>query len=152
MSYDLPIRESYALQSAAYGATTASVAIVGPAGKTGFVRDIEFRPSADCVGTTTVPEITVGVGVGTTEYARMRLGTSAVAGYTAAQGPRRAKSLVLAGGGNGAPPPVLNDYPGHVALETARLPADTPFVVTGKAGVGGAPAGTFSAVVIVEWF
>lgn len=152
MSYDTPQREQYGLPSAAYGATTASVAIIGPAGKTGYVRDIEFRPSADCVGTATVPEITVGTAAGTTEYGRMRLGTTAVAGYTVAQGPRRAKTLVLAAGGNGAPPPVLNDYPGHVALETSRIPADTPVVVTGKAGTGGTPAGTFSAVVIVDWF
>lgn len=153
MSYDIPSRrEHYYLPSSAYGATTASKTIVGPAGKKGTVRDILMIPSADCVGTTTVPEITVGSGAGLTEYARFRLGTTAVLGYTAAAGPRRARSLTdTAQGRTGTPPPVLNDFSGHVALETAKIPADTAFVISGKAGVGGTPAGTFEAYVTIDW-
>jgi hypothetical protein len=153
MSYDLPTRrEVYYLPSGTYGATTASKTIVGPAGKRGTVRDILMIPSADNVGTTTVPEITVGASAGAIEYARFRLGTTAILGYTAAAGPRRARSLVdNAQGRTGTPPPVLSDFVGHVALETAKIPADTAFVISGKAGVGGTPAGTFEAYVTIDW-
>jgi hypothetical protein len=152
-TYDVPQRETYYLPSAAYGAGTVSKTIIGPKGKKGLVRDIVMLPTADNVGTTTVPEITVGAAAGTTEYARFRLGTTAILGYTAAAGPRRARALTdVAQGNTGGIPPVLNDFAGHVALETAQIPADTAFVISGKAGVGGAPAGTFEAYVHVEWY
>jgi hypothetical protein len=152
MSYDLPRREHYYLPSSAYGATTASKTIVGPAGKKGTVRDILVIPTADMVGTTTVPEVTVGASAGSTEYARFRLGSSAIAGYASASGPKRARSLVATGPStNSSGPPVLNDFAGHVALETARIPADTAFIISGKAGVGGTPAGTFEAYVTIDW-
>lgn len=153
MSYDLPSRrEVYYLPSGTYGATTVSKTIVGPAGKKGTVRDILMIPSADNVGTTTVPEITVGSAAGLVEYARFRLGTTAILGYTSAAGPRRARALALnAAGYNGGSAPALSDFAGHVALETAKIPADTAFVISGKAGVGGSPAGTFEAYVTVDW-
>jgi hypothetical protein len=153
-TYDVPQRESYAFASAAYGATTASKTLVGPPGKKGIVRDILMpAPTADLVGTTTVPEITVGASAGAVEYARFRLGTTAILGYTAAAGPRRARSLALAAQGNtGGIPPVLSDFAGHVALETLQIPADTAFVISGKAGVGGTPAGTFEFVVLIDWY
>lgn len=152
MSYDRPQRETYYLPSGTYGATTASKTLIGPAGKKGTVRDIIMIPSADNVGTTTVPEITVGASAGATEYARFRLGTTAILGYTSAAGPRRARALTgNAAGYTGSAPPVLSDFAGHVALETAKIPADTAFVISGKAGVGGTPAGTYEAYVIVDW-
>lgn len=147
--YDRPQREEYYLPSSAYGAATGSKTIVGPAGKKGLVTEILVIPSADMVGTTTVPEVTVGTVAGSTEYARFRLGSAAGVGYAAAAGPKRARSV--ANPKNGAPP-MQNDFPGHVALETAQIPADTPFVIAGKAGVGGAPAGTFEAYVTVDWY
>lgn len=148
MSYDNPVKERVILPSAAYGATTASVKIRGPLGKAGVVRDIVVIPTADCVGTTTVPEVAVGATQGAAEYARFRLGTAVGTGYTSAQGVRRARALAV---GNGAPP-VLSDFAGHIALETARIPADTDVFVAGVAGVGGTPAGTFTAYVEIEWF
>lgn len=153
-TYDVPQREAYVFTSSAYGATTGSKTFVGPAGKRGIVRDIVLAaPTADLVGTTTVPEITVGSAAGLVEYARFRLGTTAAIGYTAAQGARRARSLCVAGTGvTGGIPPVLSDYAGHVALETALIPADTAFVISGKAGTGGAPAGTFEFIVQVDWY
>jgi hypothetical protein len=152
MSYDTPQTEVYYLPSAAYGATTASKTIKGPRGKTGLVRDIVVLLSADAVGTTTVPEVTVGSAAGLVEYARFRLGTTAILGYLAAATPFRAKALIEAGVFAGGAAPALSDYAGHIALETARLPADTAVVISGKAGVGGAPAGTFEAYVRIDWF
>lgn len=148
MSYDNPQREVYAIPSGAFGATTAAFKFIGPPGKVGIVRDIMVEPSADMVGTTTVPEIAVGLASSGVDYARFRLGTTAILGYTSAAGPRRARSLVT---GNPTPP-TLVDFAGHVLLETARLPADTAFFITGIAGVGGTPAGTARYEVVIDWY
>jgi hypothetical protein len=147
MSYDAPIRERYVLPSAAYGATTASQKIKGPKGLKGLVRDITVIPTADCVGTTTVPEVAVGATSAAAEYARFRLGTAVGTGYTAAQGVRRARALTTS-----PTPPTLTDFAAHVQLETALIPADTDVFITGVQGAGGTPAGTFVAYVDVEWF
>lgn len=152
MSYDNPITEVYYLPSAGYGGATGSKTIKGPKGKSGLVRDIIVLLSVDAVGTTTVPEVTVGSAAGLVEYARFRLGTTAILGYLAAATPFRAKALIESGPFTGGIAPVLNDYAGHIALETARLPADTAVVISGKAGVGGTPAGTFEAYVRIDWF
>lgn len=152
MSYDTPQREVYYLPSSAYGATTASKVLKGPKGKKGIVRDIVVLLTANAVGTTTVPEVTVGASAGTTEYARFRLGTAAGSGYAAADTPFRARALALAAPGYpGGIPPALNDFPGHIALETTKIPADTNFTISGKAGVDGTPAGTFEVYVHVDW-
>lgn len=148
MSYDQPQRVTYSIPSGAFGATTAAHRFVGPQGKVGIVRDISLTPTADFVGTTTVPEIAVGAASSGTDYARWRLGTAVGTGYTSAQGPRRARSLVT---GNPTPP-VLSDFAGHVALETARIPADTGFYITGIQGVGGTPAGTARYEVEIDWY
>jgi hypothetical protein len=148
MAYDTPRTTRHYLPSGTYGASSSQVKIVGPAGRTGYVKDIEFIPTADCVGTTSVPEIAVGATAGSTEYARFRLGTAVGTGYTAAQGTRRARSLTT---GNPTPP-TLSDFVSHVQLETARIPADTNIFLSGVAGVGGTPAGTFSAYVEIEWY
>jgi hypothetical protein len=148
MSYDNPIRKRYYMPSSAYGATAAQVKIISPKGMKGIVRDIDFIPTADCVGTTTVPEIAVGATAGAAEYARWKLGTAAGTGYTAAQGPRNARALCT----TSTTPPTLTDFAAHVQLETASIPADTAIFLSGVAGVGGSPAGTFSAYVDIEWF
>jgi hypothetical protein len=153
MGYDTPQTEVYYLPSAAYGATTASKTMKGPSGKKGLVRDIIVLLSADAVGTTTVPEVTVGSAAGLVEYARFRLGTTAILGYLASATPFRARALALNAPGNtGGIAPVWSDYAGHVALETLAIPADTAFVMSGKAGVGGTPAGTFEAYIRIDWF
>ena len=74
--------------------------------------------------------------------------TAAGTGYTAAATPLRARSLV---GGNGGQQ-TLSDFAGHVDLETAFVPADTPFVITNKQGSGGTPAGTGWSTVVIDWF
>lgn len=153
MPYNDPVRQTYVFPSSAFGATTAATKFLGPAGKAGYVRDIRVEASADFVGTTTVPEVNVGNASGDTTNARFRLGTSATAGYTAAGGPYNAANLVASAPGNtGGVPRALSDYTGHIALETARLAADTAFFITLKAGVGGTPAGTARVEVDIDWF
>lgn len=152
MSYDTPVRVTYAIPSSAFGATTLATKFLGPPGKSGFVRAISAEVTADMVGTTTVPEIDVGTASGDFTYARFRLGTTAILGYTAAGTPYNAETLVASAPGNtGGIPRALSDYPGHIALETVRLPKDTAFFITGTAGVG-APAGTARYEVVIDWF
>ena len=148
--YDDPQRETYYLPSAAFGATTDSVKLIGPKGKKGYVRDVIVILTADAVGTTTVPEIAVGTSQGNADYARFRLGTSATAGVTAANSPHRASQVggnTLIDGSNN-----YEDFPGHVKLGTAPIPADTAFFISRVAGTGGVPAGTGSVYVVIDWF
>lgn len=147
-TYDEPIRRQYKSAVGAFGATTATESYIGPKGRKGLVKDIEVFLTADAVGTTTVPEVNVGTASGDVTYARFRLGTTATAGYTAASTPKAARSLVTGNGLN----QTFEDFTGHVKLETALIPADTAFVITNKAGVGGVPAGTGYSVVYIEWF
>lgn len=147
-AYDTPLTEIYESATGAFGATTATRSYIGPKGKRGLVRDIEVFLTADAVGTTAVPEIDVGTASGDVSYARYRLGSAAGSGLAAAATPQRARSLTA---GNPTPP-ALNDYPGHVALETAFIPPDTAFVVTMKQGTGGTPAGTGTSRVTIDWF
>lgn len=148
--YDDPIREVYTLPSAAFGATTDTLSIIGPKGKKGLVRDIEVHLTADAVGTTAVPEIDVGTSSGDVSYARFRLGTAAGTGYTAAGGPYRAS--VVGGYTLQDGSPVYEDYTGHVKMSTAFIPADTVAVITRKQGSGGTPAGTGVVRVTIDWF
>lgn len=148
--YDEPIREVYTMPSAAFGATTDSMKIIGPKGKKGLVRDIEVDLTANAVGTTSVPEINVGTASADFSYARFRLGTTAIAGYTSAASPYRASQI----GGNTLidGTPVYEDFAGHVKLSTAYIPADTAAVISRVLGVGGVPAGTGTTRVTIDWF
>lgn len=153
MSYDTPIKIQYSMPSAALGAGAVNTKFQGPAGKTGYVRDIRVEVTADMVGTTTVPEVAVGASAGANEYARFRLGTTAILGYLAANTPFNAGTLVASAPGNtGGVPRSLADFAGHIQLEKARIPADTPFFISGVAGVGGSPAGTARYEVDIDWF
>ena len=148
MSYDQAngfVTEYVTIPSSAFGAATSNHGVKGPKGKRGIVRDIIVDLTAAAVGTTTVPEVKVGASNGANEYARFRLGTSATAGYAAET--YRARALVT---GNPVPP-TLSDFAGHVALETADIPADTRAVISLTAGVGGTPAGTGRVTVIIDW-
>lgn len=164
--YDIPlVSEVYIQPSSGFGAATETQTYFGPKGRSGFVRDIDIDITADMVGTTTVPEILVGTASGLSEYARFRLGTTAVLGYTSAAGPRRARQLTSGNLG------FLDDFSEHVklgrdspnvkkkqitqdtaaALQALRILKDVAFVITRKAGVGGAPAGTGRSRVFIDW-
>lgn len=146
MSYDFPKRVRYGFASAGWGNSAAQKQFIGPPGKKGRVVDIELASiSADFVGTTTVPEVGVGLTAGTNEYARFRAGTTAILGYTtASQKARRARTEAKG-------QITLTDFAGHVELEKALIPADTPFMISLVAGTGGSPAGTSEVHVEVEW-
>ena len=146
-SFANPQTIPYESATGAFGATTASRSYIGPRGRKGLVRDIEVFLTADAIGTTTVPEVTVGTAAGDTTYARYRLGTAPAAGLPAAATPQRARSLVT---GSGAAQ-TATDFPNHVELEKTFIPADTAFVISGKAGVG-TPAGTGTHRVEIDWF
>jgi len=123
---------TYESATGAFGATTASKSYIGPKGKKGLVRDIEVFLTADAVGTTTVPEVTVGTAAGDATYARYRLGTTATAGLAAASTPQRARSLVTGSG----QAQTATDFASHVELEKAFIPALSPRL--GNARMNGA--------------
>jgi hypothetical protein len=157
MSYEKAIREVYVFNDATFGATTVNHNMIGPKGCVGFVRDIIVDVATAMVGTTTVPEVDVGTASGDTTYGRYRLGTSATSGY--GTGIHRAGQEAITAN----PPRALADFPGHVVLDggpldatlgrtpTGRIPADTAFVITNKAGVGGVPAGGGVVQVVIDW-
>jgi hypothetical protein len=166
-TYDEPKRERFNLLSSAFGAAKVPRTFQGPPGRKGIVRDIVVDVTAAMVGTTSVPEIRVGTVDSDNSFARFLLGTSAVAGYAAGQ--YRARSLCnKAQGRTGSKAQQLNDFAHHIAIEGndgsgavavaadangfAFIPADTPFFITGIAGVGGAPAGTADVYVDIDWF
>jgi hypothetical protein len=153
MVYEFGATPEVALQFGAAGETVA-YPFLGPKGKRGKVVDMEVAVTETMVGTTTVPEIGVGVAAGTAgtpsyTYARYRVGTAAGTGLTAAAtAPFRVRSLCT---GNPTPP-VSGLFTGHVALETDFLPADTVFYINFNEGVDGTEAGAARVKVMIHWF
>ena len=144
--YASPQTEVVCLPNQNFGNSTLTFNYIGPKGREGHVEDIVADITTAMVGTTAVPEIDVGTGSGDTTYARYRLGTAAGSGY--GTGVKRAQQEAWTGN----PPITLSDFAGHVALNAARIPKDTAFVITLKAGTGGAPAGVANIYVIIKWF
>jgi hypothetical protein len=141
-----------------------SYAFIGPPGKKGLVRDIEVRITEDMVGTTTVPEVNVGdaasdLGSLDNEYARFRLGSTAILGYTTTtftSGMVRAASLatdsIKEPGAATLPGRQSTNYSEHVVLEKAFIPADTPFFISLVPGSGGTETGAGMVAVEIDWF
>lgn len=102
-------------QDATFGATTVTHLISGVQGKVGFVRDIECDVTTSLVGTTTVPEIQIGISSADATYGRYRLGPTASAGYPT--GKFQASNEAITGN----PPRTLADYTGHVVLDGGPL-------------------------------
>jgi hypothetical protein len=119
MSYELPDIRIYDWMTTAdqtFGATTIAHYIVGPKGKVGFVRDILVEVTTSLVGTTSVPEIDVGISSGDATYGRYRLGTSigtglGVGSYSASDEP----DIV------GNPPRLGTLFSNHVVLDGGPL-------------------------------
>lgn len=116
-------------QDATLGSTAVVHQIVGPRGKVGFVRDISLEVTTSLVGTTTVPEIVVGISSGDTTYGRYRLGTTASAGYGTGMHSASLEAIP------GNPPRTLTDFAGHVVLDGGPLTT------------GGVAGGTYLTVV-----
>lgn len=122
---------------ATFGATTVQHFIVGPRGKVGFVRDIHVEVATSLVGTSTVPEIAVGITSADATYGRYRLGTTISAGYGIGS--------YLAGNEpwTGNTPRNLQDFADHVKLDGASVAgALSGFTSSGIAG------GTFLTVTL----
>src|ERR1700724_3416360 len=142
--YAQPQVEVISLANQNFGNSTLTFNYIGPKGREGHVEDIVADVSTAMVGTTAVPEIDVGTGSGDTSYAQYRLGSAAGTGYGTVV--HRAQQEAWTGN----PPITLSDFAGHVALNKARIPKDTAFVITLKAGTGGAPAGVANVYVIIK--
>ena len=117
MAYDVSDVELYQYAENTTWAATSVAAkfIVGPRGKVGFVRDLMVDVTTSMVGTTTVPELQVGISSGDFTYGRYRLGTATATGYGV--GPYRASAEAITGN----PPRTLADYAGHVVLDGGPL-------------------------------
>ncbi len=123
MSYEVPERQTYQwAEDATAGATGVTHQIMGPRGKVGFVRDLAADVTTSLVGTTTVPELQVGISSGDYTFGRYRLGTTAILGYPT--GYHRASMEPITGN----PPRTLADFAGHVVLDGG------PFTSSGIAG------------------
>lgn len=128
MSYDNPeIQEYQWAEDTTFGGTTVTHNIIGPKGKVGYVRDLAVEVTTSLVGTTTVPELLVGISSGDSTFGRYRLGTTASAGYNV--GVHRASTEPITGN----PPRTLGDFSGHVVLDGGPLTS---------AGIAGGSYGT----------
>lgn len=157
MAYENPQITEYIFNDATFGATAVTHNGIGPKGCTGYVRDIEVDIATSLVGSTTVPEIMIGVSSGDSTYGRYRLGSTLSLGY--GTGVKRASQEAITGN----PPRNLQDFAHHVELDgypldstnnrqpLGRIPKDTAFVVTCQLGVGGSPAGGGNVRIKIEW-
>lgn len=128
MAYEQADIETYQFaEDATFGATGVTHQIMGPRGKVGFVRDMACEVTTSLVGTTTVPEINVGISSGDYTFGRYRLGTTAILGY--GTGYHRASMEPITGN----PPRTLADFAGHVVLDGGPLTS---------AGIAGGSYGT----------
>jgi hypothetical protein len=144
--YANPQTEVISLPNQNFGNSTLTFNYVGPFGREGHVDDVIADVTTAMVGTATVPEIDVGTASGDVTYAQYRLGTAAGTGY--GTGVHRAQQEAWTGN----PPITLSDFAGHVALNKARIPKNTNFVITLKAGTGGSPAGVANVYLVIKWF
>jgi hypothetical protein len=116
MAYDISDVELWQFPEAAtWAATSVTHMIVGPRGKVGFLRDVMVEVTTSMVGTTTVPEVMVGISSGDFTYGRYRLGTATATGYNT--GPVRASAELITGN----PPRTGTDFASHVVLDGGPL-------------------------------
>ena len=116
MAYDISDVELYQWGAdSTFGSTGVPHYIIGPRGKVGIVRDLMCDVTTSLVGTSTVPEIQVGISSGDYTYGRYRLGTTAILGYGV--GPVRASAEAIVGN----TPRTLADFSGHVVLDAGPL-------------------------------
>lgn len=147
MSYEQNALTTYQwAEDVTFGATTVTHLIMGPRGKVGFVRDIACEVTTSLVGTTTVPEIMIGISSGDSTYGRYRLGTTAILGY--ATGMHRASDEAITGN----PPRTLADFAGHVVLDGGPLTSQG--IAGGSYGTqmpaGRIPAGPFQVTNVIN--
>lgn len=128
MAYEVSDVELYQWpELVAWAGTGTSRWIIGPRGKVGFVRDLMAEVTTSMVGTTSVPELQVGISSGDYTYGRYRLGTATATGYST--GPHRASAEAWTGN----PPRTLADFTGHMVIDGG------PYT---SAGISGGSYGT----------
>ena len=144
MSYEnLPagLREDFGPWGAAeaFGGGSLTHQIIGPKGCVGFLRDIAVDLTVAAVGTTTVPEIQLGISSGDFTYGRYRLGSAAGTGYNTGMHRAGAEPLVVSLNNAGRQ---LADFTGHVVLDGG---AYTSVVNAGGSSSTVVPAGRIPA-------
>jgi hypothetical protein len=127
MAFDISDFQVYVYTDATFGATTVAHRICGPRGKAGMVRDIMVDVAVNLSGTTTVPEIDVGIASGDNTFGRYRLGYTATTAYPVGAWSASDEAW------QGNPPRTLADYAGHVVLDGG------PY---GNVGIAGGSYGT----------
>jgi hypothetical protein len=123
MAYDVSDVELYEYSEGQTWASGLSITgtaainkyIIGPRGKAGFVRDMMVEVTTSMVGTTTVPELQIGISSGDFTYGRYRLGTATATGYNT--GTYRASAELITGN----PPRAATDFASHVVLDGGPL-------------------------------
>lgn len=149
MAYDISDVEMYEYaEVTTWAAATKAFTIVGPRGKVGFVRDLMVQVTTSMVGTTSVPELDVGISSGDFTYGRYRLGTATATGYNT--GPYRASAEAIVGN----PPRLLSDYASHVVLDGG--PLTSKGIAGGSFGTvvpqGRIPASGWQIVNVIEGY
>lgn len=153
MSYEVGKIENYGTELGEFAFTGGvTLNVRGPKGCVGIVRDFLVDVTTSIIGTTSVPEIQVGISSGDTTYGRYKLGTTASNGFgTGAFRASQATSLV------GNPPRTSGLFSGHIVLDggtaasfAGRIAADAAFTIAVAAAVGSA-AGKARIRVFIEW-
>jgi hypothetical protein len=123
----------------AFGGGSLVHQIIGPKGCVGFVRDLLCEVTVAMVGTTTVPEIAVGISSGDATFGRYRLGSVVGTGYGLGMQRAGAEQLqtILTQPGR-----ALADYAGHVQLDGGPY---TSTVIAGGTSSTVLPAGRIPA-------
>lgn len=130
--------------SEAYGGGSITHQIIGPKGCVGFVRDIMVEQTVSGVGSTTVPEIMLGISSGDSTYGRYRLGTAAGTAYGVGFHRAGAEQLVVGLNNAGRQ---LADFAGHVTLDGG---AYTSIGIAGGTWSTVVPAGRIPKSMIVS--
>lgn len=135
MGYDQSDVEVYTYTDATFGATTVAHPFMGPRGKVGLVRDISVDVSTALVGTTSVPEIAVGIASGDATFGRYRLGSAVGTAYTGTTAHRASQENIT-----GLPPRTLADFTGHVILDGGPLQTTADATTSLSTPLGRIPA------------
>jgi len=143
MAYDVSDVEEFTYNDATFGATTVNHYICPPRGKVGFVRDLSVEITTAFVGTTTNPEIDVGLSSGDFTFGRYVLGTALATPYTAL-GMHKASDELWTGN----PPRTLSDFTtNRILLDGGPYGVSPQNIVGGSSStqqpLGRIPAGPF---------
>lgn len=127
MSYSDPITTVYSYGNHDFGTASETFRFKGPAGKKGYIVDVNVSATETFTATTTEGAVKIGSAEGGAQYVNMGLGTLA--------------DKATQNASDTAADIVLRD-----------LPADTGIWVQFLAPTGGTPAGMADVQIIVNWY